>query len=300
MNFHRTSIQENQQMGILLSKRQTVAAPHTALFFVMIFLMWVALPAAEAVVILNGSAASGEIVGVSGNDAATMQYDNQGDLLAAIITISSNGNIASTVDPTVSYNGKSLTREVSGRRRGNGMSLIYYVTDPATDENTFSVDFGSSILPDGGGAWEFGVFSLSNIDETAPIASSEGWDRNSTRTLDSDFPGAIDNLDLVLIGSAAEYEHPDPHWTVSTDSQSSLFYNNSPTGAGRHEYNGIYAFIADGDLSGTNNDELILTQNNESRLGGYSAVVFNGIIPEPTSLALLVVGGLLGIVRRPS
>ena len=256
---------------------------------------------AGAKVIVNNTQSSGEILAAAGNDSATMSYNNNGDFLAAVVTVSGNDGVTRPVPtPTVSFGPDNLIQQASGQRRAHGWSSIFYLADPTAGAQTFSVDFGASAVSEDNGAWEFGVLSLSNVDETDPIASSDGWDRNQTHTFTSSVPGGIDTLDLLLVGSAAEYEHPDPHWHVPTDSQTSFYYNGSPTGANRHEYNAMYANLADGDLSGTSNDELLISQAPESRLGGYSGVVFNGIIPEPATLTLLGVGGLLLGNRRRS
>lgn len=257
-----------------------------------------AAASAHAGIVSGNSAASGAINGVDGTDTGAMTYNNDGDFLVAVITASSHSGLDENfMSPTVTYGGMSLTQVTQGRYRGYGWAAVYYLTDPTVGEASFSVDFGGNFVPVDNGAWEFGLISLFNVDETAPVAGSVGSNNIITSTIDSATPGAISAGDFLLVGDGAQYEIATPHYHVPTGSELNFYHNGSPNvGTNREEYASTYATLASGDLSGSNNDELIIAPS-RPRSGGLAAVVFNAV-PEPTSLALLALGSLVLAQRR--
>ncbi len=255
-----------------------------------------------ATITVGNMQASGPIAGAAGNDGSTMSFDNNGEFLAVVVTMSGDRHavgIAGTPNPSVTYGGTALTQAIVDQDGIRGWSAIYYLSDPAASINDLSVQFGADVLGAAtAGSWEIGAFSLSNVDTANPIAGSATWLGNNPPDdpdiIESSTPGAISAGDFLVLGQAVRSVIPSPRYETATDSQQVIFYNANPV-AGSEDYQGQYALLLAGDISGANNDELALASTT-GRPGAHTGVVFNAI-PEPGSLALLGLGGLLMLGR---
>ncbi len=262
-------------------------------------LMGMGLPAADAAVITVGNTgSSGPIAAAAGNESGSMSFNNNGSFLAVVLTVSASSGLSVSSAPTVSYNSTALTPAATYVYSDYAYSAVYYLNNPAAGDHPLSVNFGADILQAGYGAWEFGALSLSNVKSASPVAAAVTASANglTSWTITSPTPGAISAGDLLLLGNAASNSIPNPNWTTAAGSQISLYYNGTPAGAGARDYNGEYAKLVAGDLSGANSDQVVLSST-QSRVGARALVVFDAI-PEPSALAMLGIAAAGLMFRR--
>jgi hypothetical protein len=255
--------------------------------------------ATRATIIMGNTGTSGEIPAVTGNETGSFIFTNNADFLAVAISMSSDNDMSSGLaSPTVTYNGDPLTEVDSTQRGDDGWVGIFYLDSPSIGGHTLSVSFDDALALDGG-AWQIGALSLSNVDESNPIAGSATTITGGTGyTIPSSSTGLISEGDFLLVAVAADNVTGDPHMVIDTTLNGTILYDsNEPAGAGNRDYDAMYWALGEDDISGVDDDEVLLVNSGNSRVHAGIGVVFNAI-PEPGTFALLTLAGLLAAVFR--
>lgn len=256
----------------------------------LLLLAGTGIPRLTADIVMGNTGISGDIAAVSGTDAHTFSYANDGEFLAVAVTAASFANgVNGGLLPTVSYNGAPLTQIATAQKGNDEWSGVYYLKDPGVGSFDLTVDFGASKIQENTGFWAFGALSLSGVNETTPLAGFLGANNAGGWTITSQSPNLITPGDFFLAAIATDGVPGEPNGSVLTGSQTSLYYQEIPVDTPTRSYNVIYTSVAAGDL--INTDQLQVNRRGGD-LKAFSGVVFNAAIPEPSSFALLLISGL--------
>ena len=274
---------------------------------------------ASADIIVVNTADSGNLSSTTtgGNDSGAIAgYNNTGgEYLVLALTAGSGTNStssalsipASGID--VTFGAQTFTKVAElGQTVKTFYTSVWILKDPVsgTDDITinFNANISSGLLPDTTrtAAWQFGVVSLKNVNETAG-ANADGvlivqaiGQTGTTLTN----PALNDNDFVLMSETAGATDIGLPNYVTPTGTAGStveLYGDNNPTGGGSRGFSVSYAALVGGDISGAGDTVVISANGITKSSANRVAVAFDGVVPEPASLVLLALGGL-ALLRR--
>ncbi len=255
---------------------------------------------ARSVITIDSSNIFAHQVADAGDDATNLSYNSTSNFLAvAIYGVADANGVSQTSDtPVVTYGGVPMMQAQVGRKSNDEWTAIYYLANPVTGSNNLFIDFTPDLIShtaDPTGFFGVVAFSLLGVDIANPVAGAVGVSTGGDITILSETPGEIGADDFLLVSTASDNVESSTIFydTSSGDGEVSVL---SGTHGTTKSYGVFYDSLVASDLTGANSDEVFLDRK-QGHSKGTTAVVFNQI-PEPASLALMGLGGLLMLSRR--
>ena len=251
--------------------------------------------------------------------SGSMTYTNNSDFMVVAVNVGAqNGDLDVSATPTVTYAGDALTADFTYNPDDHGYSFIFSsrnITDLATGSHTLEVDFGQILDTDADDPddnnprfytdqLQFGALSLSNVDLNDPVVLVYGPTSMDDSTHDVLSDPDLDAGDFLVVGSAASNSVDFPNYEVGgTDpgaadgTELTGFLTVSGDDGGAGESQAHYRVLQAGDFDGSGS--IFIDAFSKRGASGDGGVVYNAI-PEPATMGLLSVGGLMMIRRRRS
>ncbi len=259
------------------------------------------VPVAQGAIIVGNTGTSGNLDSVdAGNESGSFSFDNNGEFLVVTMAGASNDNSVPTVNAaniSVTFNSVALTLAGFQQRSNDQIAGVWYLTNPAVGEFTLSLNFNQNAFTGDAttGDWQFGAISLSNVNESDPIAGLLTTNSGTAdQTITPQTPGEINSGDFLAVGIGTTGNHTANHYqTVST--LQTDFYSEDPASP----YSSIYQVLTAADIDGLGSVLLDEVGNTIGTSQATVGVVFN-VVPEPTSVVLLSMGFAMLIYRPKS
>jgi hypothetical protein len=259
------------------------------------------LPEANAqTIVVEGTASSGALAAAAGNDNQFFNYTNvvTGEFMVVTVAGKAAGNSVSnnynSNNISVTYNNAAFTLGAFGTNSNDGFAGIWYLANPIADGSAHElrVDFGGDIFDNG--TWEFGAISLSNVNESSPIAATVV---SGASTSDQDFtitPNVSQTINagdfLALANANQSVSTVGNQFRTASDGQTD-FYDYVDTNG----YSSIYQVLSGSDIVA---GDVPITDVNDGNKYQARGLIFNAV-PEPSTFLLLGMGlSLLAFRRR--
>lgn len=232
--------------------------------------------AAIATVNPQGSA----VISSGGSGSQTLSYDATGaEKLIVTVTAEENGS-GPLATPTVTFDGVELTAAVTQIDSSIGQQFagVFYLDLPNQAVGDIVVDWGAEATNGAG----FGVVGLTGAEAGGPVSTGTSTTDGGPLSLSPD-PSAGDFSIVAFVTNASSAID------ITNGSVTDLYSES----VGSADAASAFEILGTGDPLSYS-----YTGGSTSRPAGAAAVFTEGVIPEPSSLALLGLGGLAMLRRR--